>query len=227
MLSIIVPAYNEEEGIVEILKELKSVFKDEDAEIICVDDGSRDRTAELAKTVHGIRVIAYQPNKGKDNALRTGYEAAQGEWVGTIDSDMTYPPSEMLKMYNYSKEHREVDMIIGSRFKKGFAKGLSFPRNMANIIGALVFSIIFLKRVTDLTTGLRIFKRKVCDINVRTSGKVHGLDYEAGLTGEVIKRKMKYAEMAIESRPRAGQSKLAFFKNIFYFSLAAIKGRWF
>lgn len=226
MLSIIVPAYNEEEGIVEILKELKNVFKDEDVEIICVDDGSKDKTVELAKTVKEIKVVNYQPNKGKDNAFYTGYKEAKGEWIGTIDSDLTYPPVEMLKMYNYVKNNHETDIIIGSRFKKGFAKGLSLPRNLVNKLGALFFSLIFLKKITDLTTGLRIFKRKVSEIKVGTSGKVYGLDYEAGLSGEVIKRKMKYIEMAIESRPRAGQSKLAFFKNIFYFSLSAFKGRW-
>ena len=83
--------------------------------------------------------------------------------------------------------------------------------------------MIFLKKITDLTTGLRIFKRKVSEIKVGTRGKVYGLDYEAGLSGEVINRKMKYIEMAIESRPRAGQSKLAFFFSNSLKALNAIR----
>lgn len=77
VLSVVVPAYNEERNIVEVLKKVKEVNLSElnlKKEIIVVDDGSKDRTVELAKSVRGVKVIEKKPNEGKGAAVRTGIE---------------------------------------------------------------------------------------------------------------------------------------------------------
>ena len=96
-LSVVIPAYNEENGIEEIARRvlavepaLKEVGVNE-LELIVVDDGSSDRTGEIAGSIEGVRLIT-QKNKGYGGALKTGFSNAKGELIGFLDADGTYPP---------------------------------------------------------------------------------------------------------------------------------------
>ena len=97
-LSIVIPAYNEEDGISEIAQRVLSVKDDlvkagvAELELIVVDDGSRDRTAEIADQIEGVRLIRHPKNKGYGAALKTGFSQAEGELIGFLDADGTYPP---------------------------------------------------------------------------------------------------------------------------------------
>ncbi|MBN1923701.1 MAG: glycosyltransferase family 2 protein [Nanoarchaeota archaeon] len=218
--SIIIPAYNEEEGLE---KTFKRVFgANPGAEIILVDDGSKDKTwsimQRLAKNKKTI-ALRHENNKGKANALKTGYDKAKNEILATIDSDCTYPPEEIPKLVKKIEEG--YDMAVGSRFTKGFPKGYSWKRAIANILGAFFTSIILMHKVTDVTTGLRAFNKKV----TKLPSKAKNLDYEAELTARVIRDKLKYVEVAIKTEQRFGMSKLHFFKSCWTFFIAVLRGR--
>lgn len=97
-LSVVIPAYNEEDGIAAIIERVLAIEPSLPAvgvdhfELIVVDDGSKDRTAEVAEGyAPRVRVIR-QPNKGYGGALKTGFNAANGELLGFLDADGTYPP---------------------------------------------------------------------------------------------------------------------------------------
>jgi len=91
VLSIVIPAYNEEHGIVEIANRVLAVEPAlkvagvERLELLVVDDGSRDRTAEVASTISGVSLIRHPKNKGYGAALKTGFSQASGELIGFLD----------------------------------------------------------------------------------------------------------------------------------------------
>lgn len=108
VLSVVIPVYNEEHGIAEIASRvlsaapaLKKVGVDQ-LELLVVDDGSKDRTAEVAQSIPGVRLIRHPKNKGYGAALKTGFSKASGELIGFLDADGTYPPEYFL---NCTRSH--------------------------------------------------------------------------------------------------------------------------
>jgi len=215
--TIVIPAYNEEEGIKEVITRVKKVCSDGD-EIIVVDDGSDDKTNEIAKKM-GAKVLKHGTNMGKAIALKTGFKAAKNDVIVTIDADCTYPPEEIPKLVNGLEGH---DLVIGSRFKRGIPNNFPFLRGIANVLGALFASFILLKRITDVTSGMRAFRKDVveaCKIRAK------GLDFEAEFTSKAIAMGFRHREVPISSKERIGRSKLNFFRDILKFSIAILRGR--
>ena len=100
MLSVIIPAYNEEDSIEEVMQRVLAIRPElpaagvDDLELIVVNDGSRDRTAELVQATPGVRLLTHVHNGGYGAALKTGFAAARGELIGFLDADGTYPPEK-------------------------------------------------------------------------------------------------------------------------------------
>jgi len=215
--SIIIPACNEEKSISEVIGRVKKVCPPED-EIIVVDDGSRDNTGKIAKKM-GVRVLRHKTNKGKAIALRTGFKYAKNNIIVTIDADCTYPPEEIP---NLVKNLEGCDLVVGSRFKKGIPKGIPMMRGIANILGALFASLVLFRRITDVTSGMRAFRKgvvKACRIRAK------GLDFEAEFTSRAIAMGFRYREVPISFEERKGRSKLKFLRDIVKFSIAILRGR--
>jgi glycosyltransferase involved in cell wall biosynthesis len=166
-----------------------------------------------------VRAFKHKTNKGKTHALRTGYLNARTETIVTIDADMSYPPENIPGLV--STFDQGYDMVIGSRFLRGIPKETSLIRSLANIIGALIASAVLNRRITDLTTGLRVFNRRVAFLEM----KANNLDYEAELTSRVISNKMQYTEVPIAIESRVGKSKLKFFQNCYLFMKAVFVGK--
>ena len=220
MYSIVIPAYNEEEALRELVDRI--LKSNTDAEVILVDDGSSDDTWEIMNALaekERIRAFKHQVNQGKAHALRTGYLNARTETIVTIDADMSYPPESIPSLV--STFNQGYDMVVGSRFLNGIPKETSLIRSMANTIGAPIASAVLNRRITDLTTGLRVFNKKVAFLDMKATN----LDYEAELTSRVISNKMLYAEVPIAIEPRVGKSKLKFFQNCYLFMKAVFVGR--
>src|SRR5512142_3576077 len=119
VLSVVIPAYNEENGIAEIAARvlsvepaLKKVGVDQ-LELLVVDDGSRDRTAEVAAALPGVSLIRHPKNKGYGAALKTGFSKACGELIGFLDADGTYPPEYFPQLCQAAVKGTE--RVIGSR----------------------------------------------------------------------------------------------------------------
>ncbi|MEZ4718379.1 MAG: glycosyltransferase family 2 protein [Caldilineaceae bacterium] len=98
VFSVVIPAYNEEDGIRAIMQRVLAVRPEiqaagfDDLELIVVDDGSGDHTGALVAAEPGVRLIRHAKNAGYGAALKTGFAAATGEWIGFLDADGTYPP---------------------------------------------------------------------------------------------------------------------------------------
>lgn len=208
-LSVVIPAYNEEQGIKEISERvlkivdgLKQVGVDA-LELIVVDDGSKDQTVEIADSIPGVKVISHDRNQGYGAALKTGFSAAQGELIGFLDADGTYPPEYFPALCE--KALNGADLVIGSRMS-GAASEMPFTRRVGNIFFASLLSLISRQRVTDSASGMRVFKRQILE---QLYPLPDGLNLTPVMSTRAIHEGISIAETPIPYSERVGSSKLS------------------
>lgn len=156
-VSVIIPAFNEELAVREGITELREMFaaNDIEAEIIVVDDGSKDNTAREAKAA-GARVIQHRSNRGYGASLKTGIIAASNEIIAITDADGTYPAKYLPQMLD-EMEHN--DMIVGSR--TGADVHIPLQRRPAKWFLRVMANYVANAKIPDLNSGLRVFRRGV------------------------------------------------------------------
>ena len=155
-VSIVIPAYNEEQSIESTLVELKAVMNQQDVEyeIIVVDDGSTDRTADLVRLHQGVRVVRHHTNRGYGAAIKTGIRQADHEWIAIIDADGTYPPEAIPSLTAATDRY---DMIVGARSERDFP----LIRRPAKWFIAKLAEYLSETKIPDLNSGLRVFRRDI------------------------------------------------------------------
>lgn len=156
-LSILIPAYNEEKGIADTLKELRAVISKTGLgyEVIVVDDGSSDRTAEIVRKLNGIKLIQHPYNKGYGASLKTGIENAKGDWILIIDADGTYPAKDIPKLLKHVNQY---DMVVGARTGKDVK--IQLYRKPAKWFLTKLANFLSGRKIYDLNSGMRIFRKK-------------------------------------------------------------------
>jgi len=200
--TIIVPAYNEEAGLPIILEKICKVV-DGSYEVLVVDDGSSDRTADVAREFP-CRLIRHKVNKGKGEAMRTGIQNAAAESVIFIDADDTYPVETIPRMAEALKTY---DMVYGSR---AFGRH-NIPRlnRLGNFILHTMISGMYGFRPRDYSTGVYgANKRHLQMMNL--SSKRFAIEPEISIKGSRMKLRM--LDIPIEYRPRVGTAKLSAIK---------------
>jgi len=159
-LSIVIPVYNEEESIVKAINRITETMVDSGIvyEIIVVDDGSKDKSAELLRGKNNLTVIRHSVNKGYGASLLDGIRKSNYEYVAIIDGDGTYPYEDIPKLCLGSKDH-DYDMIVGSRTGK-HAIG-SYPRKIAKWFITNLANYLTGSRIPDINSGMRIMKKEI------------------------------------------------------------------
>jgi glycosyltransferase involved in cell wall biosynthesis len=189
-LFIVIPAYNEEKSIGQVIDDLKTAGYNN---IIVVDDGSTDRTAEI---VMGKRVIllSHVINRGLGGALGTGLEAAyqyNADIAVTFDADGQHCVSDIPNMIKPIKR-RKADVVIGSRMVNH--KGMPFVRVIGNRLLNIVTWILFGIWTTDSQSGMRAFSRKALEkIETRTSR----MEVSSEFFNEIKRHRLRFAEVPI------------------------------
>ncbi len=208
-LSVVIPAYNEEDGIAEIAHRVLAVrdalrkVNVDDLELIVVDDGSKDKTVEIAGSIDGVRLIQHEQNKGYGGALKTGFGKARGELIGFLDADGTYPPEYFPQLCEEALKGTEL--VIGSRMA-GAESEMPLTRRIGNFFFANLLSLIGRRRVTDSASGMRVFKREVLD---RIYPLPDGLNLTPVMSTRAVHEHIKMAEIPIPYSERLGRSKLS------------------
>lgn len=208
-LSVVIPAFNEENGIAEIARRVLSAKDDlravgvELAELLIVDDGSRDRTAEIAGRIEGVRLIRHPRNKGYGAALKTGFREAEGDLIGFLDADGTYPPEHFPQLCQ--KALNGVDLVIGSRMA-GADSEMPVTRKVGNLFFATLLSLLSRQRVTDSASGMRVFKREVIE---RIYPLPDGLNLTPVMSTRALHEGITIGEVPIPYSERVGRSKLS------------------
>ncbi|MCY1022014.1 glycosyltransferase family 2 protein [Pyxidicoccus sp. MSG2] len=162
MLSIIFPAYNEAESLKRLPGEALPVFESlgRPYEVVIVDDGSKDDTAAVAESLGGkVRLVKHERNKGLGAALRTGFEAARGEFVITMDSDLTFAPSLVPALLERF-ERGDCDAVSGSPKLAGFAADIPQYRIFISKAASMVYSQLLGQSVTSVSPIFRLYRRK-------------------------------------------------------------------
>src|SRR3989338_7374896 len=197
-LSIIIPVYNEKNTILEVLKrvekiKLKGIIK----EIIIVDDCSTDGTKEILKKLKRHKVYFHEKNLGKGAALRKGFMHASGEIIITQDADLEYNPEDYPIILEPLMSNKS-DIVYGSRFL-----GKHNPRYRlfyyGNKILSLFTSVIYGKKVTDMETGYKAFRRSILKgINIISNG----FGFEPEFTAKVLNKGYKIIEVPVRYKCR-------------------------
>lgn len=207
-LSVVIPAYNEEDGIAAIVERILAIKPDlvkagvDDLECIVVDDGSQDRTAEIVQS-YGERVrLIRQQNKGYGGALKTGFAAARGELLGFLDADSTYPPEYFPKMCEIALDG--ADLVIGSRMA-GAHSEMPLVRRIGNTIFATMLSVVAGVRISDSASGQRVLRRSILP---RIYPLPNTLDFTPAMSTRALHENLKIVETPIPYKERSGRSKL-------------------
>lgn len=209
MLSVVIPAYNEEDGIEEITNRVLAVqpaLEDkgvDELELIVVDDGSRDQTAEIASQIEGVTLVQHPSNRGYGAALKTGFSMSNGDLIGFLDADGTYPPEYFPELCDVALNG--ADLVIGSRMA-GAESEMPLTRRIGNLFFANLISLIGRQRISDSASGMRVFKREVLE---KIYPLPDGLNLTPVMSTRALHEDIQMAEVPIPYSERLGRSKLS------------------
>src|SRR5512143_2655790 len=213
VLSVVIPAYNEENGIAEIATRvlavepaLKQVGVDR-LELLVVDDGSRDQTASVTAGIPGVRLIRHPKNKGYGAALKTGFSKASGELIGFLDADGTYPPEYFPQLCQAAL--KGTDLVIGSRMA-GADSRMPITRRVGNFFFATLLTLVGRQKVTDSASGMRVFRREILE---RIYPLPDGLNLTPVMSTRAVHEGIRIEEVPIPYSERVGRSKLSVIRD--------------
>jgi len=192
-ISVVIPVFNEQQTIVEILSRVHRALDGRESEIVVVDDGSTDGTRDALRSLEGVRVILHEHNQGKGAALRTGFAAVTGDVVIVQDADLEYDPRDYPKLLEPIDDGR-ADVVFGSRFLGGPHRVLLFWHYMANKLLTWLSNIFNNLNLSDMETGYKVFRRSVLDkIHIRSDR----FNFEPEITAKVAKTRCRVYEVPI------------------------------
>ncbi|MGD2207609.1 MAG: glycosyltransferase family 2 protein, partial [Anaerolineae bacterium] len=197
-----------EDGIADIIErvlDIRPVLEacEAELELIVVDDGSRDRTAEIVAQYPDVCLVQHRTNHGYGAALKTGFAQAQGAWLGFLDADGTYPP-EFFPALLLAAQEQDADLVIGSRMA-GTESQMPLSRRIGNLFFARLISLIGNHRISDSASGMRIIHRQALP---RLYPLPDGLNFTPVMSTRAIHEKFKMVEVPIPYAERVGRSKL-------------------
>ncbi len=198
-LSVIIPVYNENKTILEIIRRVQATGLAD--EILAIDDGSTDGSRDLlAKISTGdtVKVFYHQKNQGKGKAVRTGIQNASGDLIIIQDADLEYDPREYPTLLRPIQEGI-ADVVYGSRFLGAGRRPVLFWNMVANKILTLVTNVLYNNILTDMETGYKLFRRQVA---LEMKLRAHGFDFEPEFTAKILKKKVRIYEVPITFNPR-------------------------
>lgn len=202
-LSILIPAYNEEATIVQVIQEVCAVAlpSSMDREVIVVNDGSTDGTARALEGFNGdprVRVFHQTVNQGKTAALRGCIREASGDLLLVQDADLEYSPSEYPQLLQPLLEGR-ADVVYGSRFM-GTIRHMKGVNRWANIISNMTFQLLYGKKITDINTCFKLFR--AADIKALNIVSDH-FAFETEVTAKLVRKGLKILEIPIAYEARS------------------------
>jgi len=209
----LIPAFNEEENIREVIYHLQ---KHPDVDIIVIDDGSKDRTSEIAKK-HKVILLRHEFNKGKGAAIRTGINYIlkhhPAQYIVMVDADMQYHPSEAIKLLE-ALEISKADFVSGYRIPSK----IPYANRIGNFGWRVFFNFFFGTNYLDTNCGLIAFNKKAAQVLLRNV--FGGYVIENAIKIKVKEKNLKVAQVPVNVR--YGKRKIGKFARMFFGNLAFI-----
>ena len=211
-ITILLPAFNEEQSIGSTVTTIKQLYPD--YEVLVIDDGSTDNTAEVAMSA-GANVWPHPYNIGNGASIKTGLRCARGDWVVMMDADGQHDPSDISRLVDNKDT---FDMVIGAR-KNKFKSAIH--RNCANYVYNKFASYITKFRVEDLTSGLRLVRK---DVAIKYLYLLpNRFSYPTTLTMAYLRSGLSIKYIPIQINKRTGKSKIKIVRDGARFLLTITK----
>lgn len=220
-LSIIIPAYNEEKTIFELLRRVLSIDLSQlkvEREIIVINDNSEDGTYEIVrKNFPEVVLINNDGCRGKGSALRKGINSSSGDIIIFQDADLEYDPQDYIKLINPIIQGRAA-VVYGSRYlSTNWLKGMYIINHIGNKLGTLLCNILYNAHLTDLMTCYKAFQK---DALMSISLSRNGFDICPEITAKIKKRGLTILEVPVSYQGRKYKygKKISFFDAFFILS---------
>ena len=206
-ITVVIPCLNEEQGIEQVLRRMPD-FVDE---TIVVDNGSTDRTSEVARRF-GAMVIR-EDVRGYGRSYKRGFASAQGDIIVTLDGDHSYPPDAISYLIE-AFLHLDVDFRNASRFPVRDRRAMSFKHKFGNFVLSLAMTLLYFRWVRDSQSGMWVLRRSILD-GMRLESDSMAFSEEIKI--EALKNgKVRFAEIPVMYSSRLGEIKLNPWRDGFY-----------
>lgn len=213
-LSIVVPTYNEAENVPVLIRRLEQVLSKNKikAEVVIVDDGSPDRTADTVRTLQrkyrNLVLFARGRKRGIGAAYKFAFPKCRGEYIIEMDADLSHDPEQLPRLVEKLEEG--YDLVIGSRYMEGGKRKDSLLRRIFPWIGNLLYRRLLGFPVTDTTSGYRGYRRVALQ-RLSLSGLPDDFSFQSAMVSESMARGLRITEVPITFRKRAaGRPKYSF-----------------
>ncbi len=206
-ITVVIPCLNEEQGIEKVLRRIPP-FVDE---TIVVDNGSTDRTAEVAASFGAV--VIREDVRGYGRAYKKGFAGATGDVIVTLDGDHSYPPDAI----SYLLEaflHLEADFLNASRFPVRDRRAMSLKHKIGNLALSLAMSVLYFRWVRDSQSGMWVLRRSILqDMNLESDS----MAFSEEIKIEALKSpRIRFDEIPVQDSSRLGEIKLNPWKDGFY-----------
>ncbi len=209
-LSIIIPVYNEERTVAQLLKKVMTVkLPVEETEFIIIDDGSTDASVSAISSVQfpisNFKIIKLKNNLGKGAAVLAGMKNATGDYIVIQDADLEYDPRDIVRLLKVLKE-KKAQVVYGTRLKRlpNFKQDERTPLFLMHYLGnkflSLATSVLYFHWVTDMECCYKLFPK---DALKGVPMHARGFEFEPEITAKLLKRGYKIIEVPISTIPRS------------------------
>jgi glycosyltransferase involved in cell wall biosynthesis len=199
LLSVVMPVYNEEKWVAEIVRRVMSVELPMSRELVIVDDCSQDKTPALLDGIvsehadGSIRVFHHETNQGKGAALRTGFEQAKGDILLVQDADLEYDPKDYHRLLTPILDGR-ADVVYGSRFIGEVHRVLYYWHYLGNRFLTTMSNMFTNLNLTDMEVCYKVFKREALEgIRIRSDR----FGFEPEITAKIARRRLRIYEVPV------------------------------
>lgn len=189
---IIIPVYNEEKAIEQVVSNVSRHFSN----IVCVDDGSKDKSAEVIQGTKA-KLVSHAVNLGQGAALQTGIEYAltdaRAQYFVTFDADGQHDIKDVKKMLQHIRKNKSIEIVLGSRFL-GEVKNISRLKKHVLKLAIKFSNLTSGLKLTDAHNGLRVFNRKVAEsLNITMPDMAHASE----IVHRIAEKNFKYKELPV------------------------------